>query len=149
VDHITAFLATERPNYPIFLDCEGRDLGILGGKLGIENDVYLVDIIIYPEALESLKTVLEDNRLEKVVWDGRKDYCELWHGHGIELKSPVDLQLVRVYEVCGGLAGPNGFIMLQGMGKVFQNKRSVVQDSGINKARFEEGASCIWRIIDS
>lgn len=152
-DRVTA---TKRPNYPIYLDCEGRDPGRLGGKLGlvqlgIETDVYLVDVITYPEALDSLKTILEDTRLEKVVWDGRSDYCELWHGHGIELRSPVDLQPVRVYEVCNGRPGPNGFIMLQGMGKVFQSKAAVARNSGINKTRFEDGSSShsIYELIFS
>ena len=144
VDHLTAFLASERSNHTIFLDCEGRDLGRVGGKLGlvqlgIENEVYLVDIITYPEALDSLKPILENSRLKKVVWDGRNDYCELWHGHGIELRSPLDLQLVRVYEACNGRSGSQGFIMLQGMGKVFQSKGTVVRESGINQSRLEEG----------
>ena len=119
-------------------------MGRIGGKLGlvqlgVENEVYLVDIIAYPEALISLKNILENPRLQTVVWDGRMDYCELWHGHGIELKLPVDLQLVRVYERCGGRAGPQGFIMMEGMGKVFSSKPLAVVHSGINQQRFEEG----------
>jgi len=102
-----------------------------------------VDIITYPEALDSLKPIIENPRLEKVVWDGRNDYCELWHGHGIELRSPLDLQLVRVYEACNGRSGSQGFIMLQGMGKVFQSKATVVRESGINQTRLEEGTSTL------
>ena len=73
VDHIKTFLTTEKANHPIFLDCEGRDLGRIGGKLGliqlgVESKVYLVDVITYPQALVPLKTILEDPKLEKVVW---------------------------------------------------------------------------------
>jgi hypothetical protein len=99
----------------------------------------LVDVITYPQALVPLKTILEDSRLEKVVWDGRMDYSELWHGHGIKLTKPVDLQLVRVYESCGGRAGPQGYMILEGMGKVFSSKPSVARVSGINQLRFNEG----------
>lgn len=121
-------------------------MGRIGGKLGlvqlgVENQVYLVDVIAYPEALVSIKRFLEDPRLQKVVWDGRMDYCELWHGHGIKLRSPLDLQLVRVYETCNGLAGPQGYMTLEGMGKVFSSKRAVVRDSGLNQRRFNEGQS--------
>jgi hypothetical protein len=67
------------------------------------------------------------------------DYSELWHGHGIKLTKPVDLQLVRVYERCGGRAGAQGYMMLEGMGKVFSSKPSVARVSGINQLRFNEG----------
>ena len=67
------------------------------------------------------------------------DYSKLWHGRGIELTKPVDLQLVRVYERCGGRAGAQGYMMLEGMGMVFSPKPSVTRDSGINQLRFHEG----------
>jgi len=145
MEHIATFLSTNQvENEPIFLDCEGLDLGCLGGELGliqlgVENIVYLVDVIAYPESLVSLKPILEDPLLKKVVWDGRSDYSELWNGHGIKLTSPVDLQLVRVYEKCRGVAGADGYIMLEGMGKVFSSKAGIARESGINQTRFAQG----------
>ena len=131
---------------PIFLDCEGRDLGRQGGKLGlvqlgVEKEVYLVDVIAYPESLETLKNILENPDLDKIVWDGRSDYCELSCGHGIAMGPLIDLQLLRVYEMCGGVS-PNagGYIKLDGMGKVFERvPESVRRASGIVMDNFLKG----------
>jgi len=84
------------------LDCEGRSLGDQNGKLGliqigVETTTYLVDVILLPSALSSLKTYLENPRLTKYVWDARSDYSELLHGHGITIKGLVDLQLLHVH----------------------------------------------------
>jgi hypothetical protein len=84
------------------LDCEGRSLGDQNGKLGliqigVETTTYLVDVILLPSAISSLKTYLENPRLTKYVWDARSDYSELLHGHGITIKGLVDLQLLNVH----------------------------------------------------
>jgi hypothetical protein len=84
------------------LDCEGRSLGDQNGKLGliqigVETTTYLVDVILLPSAISSLKTYLENPRLTKYVWDARSDYSELLHGHGITIKGLVDLQLLYVH----------------------------------------------------
>ena len=47
-------LVTSSAQIPIFLDCEGHDLGKVGGKLGlvqigVDDTVYLVDVIKYPK----------------------------------------------------------------------------------------------------
>src|SRR5271155_5807635 len=65
---------------PILIDCEGRDLGRIGGKLGlvqlgIGEHVYLIDVIAYPKSLEVLKDALENVEIEKIVWDGRNDFA--------------------------------------------------------------------------
>ena len=44
-----------------------------------------------------LKPYLESTTITKYVWDGRCDYSELKHGHGITLKGVVDLQLADVH----------------------------------------------------
>lgn len=130
---------------PIFLDCEGRDLGRIGGKLGlvqlgIGEDVYLIDVITYPKSLEILKDVLENAEIEKVVWDGRSDFAALWHGHGISMDSILDLQLVKVYISSGGVKGSRGFIKLDGLGKVFEScSRDVLFESGIDLERLANG----------
>jgi len=130
---------------PIFLDCEGRNLGRIGGKLGlvqlgIGEDVYLIDAIASPKSLEVLKDALENTEIEKVVWDGRSDFAAMWHGHGISMNSVLDLQLVKVYVSSGGVKGSRGFIKLEGLGKVFEScSRQVLFDSGIDLERLGNG----------
>lgn len=120
---------------PIFLDCEGRDLGRTDGKLGlvqlgIEVEIYIVDIVEIAESLDILKMILEHETFEKVLWDGRNDYAELWHGHGIDMSPVLDLQLVRIHETSSGRG--RGFTRLDGMGKVFSamNRDSTVNARG-------------------
>lgn len=126
---------------PVYLDCEGRDLGRISGKLGlvqlsIEDKIYLVDVIAFPENIATLKDILENPVLEKVVWDGRMDYSELWHGHGISVNPVLDLQLVRIYRVCDGRAGGSGFIKLEAMSRVFENiDYRLRQESGIDVSK--------------
>jgi len=141
--HFTS-LAKATTTVPVFLDCEGRDLGRTDGKLclvqlGLEEVIYLVDVIECPLSLTTLKMVLENPKFEKIVWDGRSDYAELWHGHGISLNPVLDLQLVRVYE-SGGYR--RGFINLDGMRNVFSAivGRGLTCD-GIDLKRMIEGTS--------
>lgn len=87
----------------IFLNCEGRDLGRVGGRLallgiGIKDEIYLLDILTYSRNLDAVKSILEDSGVEKIVWDGRDMFSELWHGHEIQLQGVLDLQLLHVYE---------------------------------------------------
>ena len=117
---------------PIFLDCKGRDLGRMNGKLGlvqigIAEHVYLVDVIAYPESLLTLKDILENPKIEKVVWDGRNDYSELWHGHGINMKPVLDLQLIHIHATSHGWR--RGFNVVDGVSKVFSAANC---DSGFN-----------------
>jgi ribonuclease D len=143
--HIERLSSSPEECIQIFLDCEGRDLGRIGGKLGLvqlglEEEVYLIDVISYPESLVILKGVLENPKFEKVVWDGRSDYCELWFGHGIAMGPLIDLQLVRVYESCRGIPGSAGYINLEGMARVFERApHAVRRDSGIVQSTFERG----------
>ena len=146
--HIEKALKSSDGRIPIFLDCEGRDLGREGGKLGlvqlgVERKVYLVDVIAYPASLDTLKGILENPKLDKIVWDGRSDWCELWFGHGIAMGPLIDLQLVRVYEMCNGIPHhAGGYIMLDGMGKVFEKATSSVhEDSGIVMTNYFKGFS--------
>jgi 3'-5' exonuclease len=128
----------------IFLDCEGRDLGKSGGKLGlvqlgIESEIYLVDVIAFPKTINVVKDILENPVLEKVVWDGRSDYAELWHGHGIDLNPVLDLQLVHVYKFSGGLPGPRGFIALTGMSTAFSRLNSRERSTCVDADRMTRG----------
>ena|SRR6266496_485409 len=86
----------------ILLDTESKDLGSPNGQLsliqlGVGTTTYLVDIVKFPSAIRMLKSYLESPRLRKYVWDGRSDYSEVRHGHGITLNGVVDLQLVHIH----------------------------------------------------
>ena len=112
----------------IYVDCEGKNLGCPGGKLGlvqvgVEDDIYIIDVIKYKEALPGLKKILEDKRLIKVMWDGRKDFSELWHGHRIHLRNVIDLQLVRIYDCQSQWIHRRGFLRLEGMENAFASVR--------------------------
>jgi 3'-5' exonuclease len=101
IDKTIKSSTSQKPPF-ILLDCEGRDLGARNGKLGliqigVGRTTYLVDVIAFPEATTMLKKFLENPKLLKYVWDGRSDYSELRHGHGVTLKGLVDLQLVYIY----------------------------------------------------
>ena len=110
----------------IYVDCEGNDLGCPGGKLGlvqvgVEKDIYLIDVIKYEESIPELKKILEDETLVKVMWDARNDFSELWHGHKIHLQTVLDLQLLRIYIRESWRIGARGWIKLEGMGRAFSD----------------------------
>ena len=91
----------------MFFCCEGRDLGRGGGRLGlvqigVEEDIYLLDVLTYGKNLEALKEILENEGIEKIVWDGRFASSELWHDQEISIVSGIDIQLVHVQEKTGG-----------------------------------------------
>ena len=110
----------------VFLSCEGRDVGRVGGRLGlveigVKEDIYLLDVLTYSRNLEVLKSLCENDKIEKILWDGRNVVSELWHGHEIALKAPLDLQLVHVYEQTGGRLAPRGFLRAESMSTAFLN----------------------------
>ena len=127
----------------IFVDCEGNDLGCYGGKLGlvqigIENDIYLIDVITFKDSIPVLKEILEDEKLVKIFWDARNDFAELWHGHEIHLRPVLDLQLLRVYQNNGWRINGRGWAKLEGMGRTFSNlsthSRSML---GVSELQFQ------------
>lgn len=126
----------------VFLDCEGRDLGRHGGKLGlvqlgIEEEAYVIDVIEFPGSLMHLKGILEHPQVQKVVWDGRSDYSELWHGHRIRMRPVLDLQLVDVYRYSPERVNRRCSIRLSGLGKAFdkvcESSKSSTVDVSLRK----------------
>lgn len=128
---------------PVFLDCEGLELGRRDGKLGlvqvgIENSVYLVDIIKCPKSLDILKEILESPAFTKVVWDGRHDYAQLWHEHRIGIDPILDLQLVRVHTKLFRPVVARGAIRLDGMMRAFTDLPA--KEPGFNFKLFNQGS---------
>lgn len=90
----------------LLLDCEGRDLGTLGGALGLisigipeTNTVWLFDPVKLPPtspSLQSLLGMLSSKKVRKVVWDGRMDGVALLEKYGVVLAGVLDLQLAEI-----------------------------------------------------
>jgi exonuclease 3'-5' domain-containing protein 1 len=90
----------------IVLDCEGENLGHRGGSLSLislralapqSSEIYLIDIIsLTNDALQPLFNIIKSPSSTKIVFDGRMDYTEFYHGHNITMSGVIDLQLADV-----------------------------------------------------
>jgi len=58
----------------------------------------VVDAIALEGSIPKLATYLQSRTIQKVVWDGRLGYSELWHRYAIRLENVLDLQLVYLHE---------------------------------------------------
>jgi hypothetical protein len=127
VERVNALMRqNEEKESHIYVDCEGNDLGCPEGRLGlvqvgVETDIYLIDVIKYEKGISALKNILENQKLVKVMWDARNDFSELWHGHQIHLQPVLDLQLLRIYVRESWRIGRRGWIKLEGMGRAFSD----------------------------
>ena len=102
-DQATAALAKLTYCTGFAFDSEGHNLGQGGGTLSLlsfklpDGAIFLVDAIVLTEQqLQPFLDILHDQNIRKWVWDGRMDYSELWHGHNVELRGVLDLQLADV-----------------------------------------------------
>lgn len=84
-----------------------------------------------------LKEVLENEGVEKVVWDSRGVGTEMWHGHEIDMKNVVDLQLVQVHQREGGRASRKvGALRIQDLESAFGKMEVGVRNElGVNLKR--------------
>jgi len=142
VNHIRQIIASSARPF-IFLDCEGRELGSRNGKLsliqiGVDGSIYLVDVILFSDAIAMLKEYLEDPNLVKYVWDGRSDYSELRHGHGVTLKGLIDLQLVYLYST-GDAFTSGRTIRLSGMADAAEKLNALTR---AELSQIRSGISC-------
>ncbi|EJD53101.1 hypothetical protein AURDEDRAFT_180678 [Auricularia subglabra TFB-10046 SS5] len=88
----------------IFLDCEGYQLGAVGGSMSLINVscgpdgvVYVVDATCFErDALEPLFELFRNPEIKKVMFDGRMDASEFMHGYNIELEGVLDMQLADI-----------------------------------------------------
>lgn len=97
----------------VFLDCEGHTLGEVGGKLSLLNlgvvpgeggerrpSIFLIDILAFqgPKShhLVPIFDIMRSETVFKVVFDGRMDASELLHGHGVQLRNVLDLQVADI-----------------------------------------------------
>lgn len=106
IDALQTALVEIKSSQTILLDCEGHDLGQKGGSLSLisirttsapQPQTYLIDVVkLNKDALRPLFDILESSSTTKVVFDGRMDYNELYHGFQVKLSGVVDLQLADV-----------------------------------------------------
>ncbi|KAJ8695703.1 hypothetical protein PTI98_008277 [Pleurotus ostreatus] len=91
----------------VVLDLEGLDLGEVGGALSIiilrpigskpPSNTYIVDIMQLPvDDLTPLFNLLRADTPVKVVFDGRKDFCELHYTYGVDLGKTLDMQIAEI-----------------------------------------------------
>lgn len=89
----------------LIFDCEGRDLGVVGGALSIiilrtttaNPQTYLIDVkSLSTTAFNDVFDLLSSPKTQKIVFDGRSDFSACYHEYGIELYNVIDMQLVDI-----------------------------------------------------
>jgi hypothetical protein len=145
--HVQALLAAASPwTKPyILLDCKGRSVGRVGGKLGlvqvgVEDSIYLIDVLTYRKNIDAVK-LLQNSNLDKIVWDGRNIYSEIWHSYEVAVESVIDLQLVHAQEVSkDGQTRKGKVVYVAEMNNAFSKLEVQTQQScGINLDRRRKG----------
>lgn len=89
------------------LDCEGRDLGEKGGALSLISlrtlapepaHTYIIDVVsLGNDKLRPVFDIIGSSSQTKIVFDGRMDFSELYHGHNVSIEGALDLQLADVH----------------------------------------------------
>ncbi len=89
----------------LILDCEGQDLGVVGGSLSIitlrtttsNPQTYLIDVkSLSTVTLNEVFDLLSSVKVQKIVFDGRADFSAFYHEYGVELYNVLDMQLVDI-----------------------------------------------------
>ncbi|KZT54189.1 hypothetical protein CALCODRAFT_457117 [Calocera cornea HHB12733] len=87
----------------LVLDCEGRNLGREDGVLSLicvgtpAGQVYLFDAVsMRVGVMQLVLDLLCDEKVVKIMWDGRMDYLEILLGYGGALAGVLDLQIAEV-----------------------------------------------------
>lgn len=90
----------------LVLDCEGKTLGVEGGTLSLIilralepniSKTYLIDAISLTKGqLNPIFNILRSSSVTRIMFDGRKDFSELFHGCNVYLRGVLDLQLADV-----------------------------------------------------
>ncbi len=99
-----AISAIQKALHPLFIDCEGQNLGCLKGQLSLISvgsprlkEIFVFDVVsLGPQTLRPLFNILAGTNVLKIIWSGRMDFSELFFGHGVEMRNVLDLQIVDV-----------------------------------------------------
>ncbi|XP_052072589.1 piRNA biogenesis protein EXD1-like [Mytilus californianus] len=85
----------------ISLDCEGVDLSRFGCvtmvNIGTRDMVYLIDVLRIGNSVfdDGLRCILENNSIEKLMFDCREDADALFHLYKVKLDGVLDVQLLE------------------------------------------------------
>jgi exonuclease 3'-5' domain-containing protein 1 len=90
----------------LVLDCEGKDIGRTDGLLSVicigtahAEHIFVFDTLALTRsepAMAPLLDLMKNERVCKVVWDGRQDFLEILDNYGVRLGGVLDLQLAEV-----------------------------------------------------
>ncbi|KAI6125999.1 ribonuclease H-like domain-containing protein [Pisolithus croceorrhizus] len=90
----------------LIIDCEGRNIGVLGGALSLlcigterAEQIFVFDVLAlkpFKSHLQPLLHILTDSTVKKVMWDCRNDFLEIENEYNIMLSGIVDLQLAEI-----------------------------------------------------
>ncbi|CAG2234694.1 EGL [Mytilus edulis] len=107
----------------IAFDCEGVDLSRFGSvtmvNIGTRDIIYLIDVLKIGDSVfdDGLRSILENNAIEKLMFDCREDADALFHLHKVNLDGVLDVQLLelsnRIYR--------NGYTKLESLEKCIRN----------------------------
>ena len=106
---VTNAVETLRAYSHIAFDCEGHSLGESEGYLSIISlcaiqstetepiHVFLIDTLaLDSETIRPVFDLLRSDEHTKVIFDGRKDWSELYHRYSVRLTRVLDLQLADI-----------------------------------------------------
>lgn len=105
-DGLQAVVAIISQHNKLILDCEGRDLGDEGGALSLISIrtvppstplTAIIDAVaLSKDKLRPIFDLLESPTIVKIMFDGRMDWCCLYHDYGVTIRNVLDMQLADV-----------------------------------------------------
>ncbi|KAE9384412.1 hypothetical protein BT96DRAFT_842256 [Gymnopus androsaceus JB14] len=137
----------------VALDCEGHDLGRSGGTLSLicvrsispaSLNTIVIDVLAFSRGSSSLKrlfALIESESIQKIVFDGRMDFCAFFYEYGVYMKNVLDMQLAYVERRIARFShrSPNEVHMLAGMA-------SCLRENGITASPKESINHRAWLV---
>ena len=155
------------------IDCEGVDLGQLGGQLSLIQiatrkpgskalSIYIVDVTLLDwrafhhrldpsdESSPSLKSLLESTEVTKLIFDARSDASALSRQFNVRLKGAYDLQLA---EVAARQMKSSGASWLMGLDKALGTcltataamNEDLIWGGHVSKTYHQSGKMEVWK----
>ncbi|KAI5995950.1 ribonuclease H-like domain-containing protein [Pisolithus albus] len=103
VAHATRILADSPV---LIIDCEGRNIGVLGGALSLvcigterAEQIFVFDVLAlepFKSHLQPLLRILTDSAVKKVMWDCRNDFLEIQNEYNVMMTGIIDIQLAEI-----------------------------------------------------
>ncbi|XP_021372133.1 piRNA biogenesis protein EXD1-like [Mizuhopecten yessoensis] len=100
--NLTSALSEIKSQKLLAVDCEGVNLSRLGEltllTIATKAEVFVFDILKLSQAAfdNGLCEVLEDNSIEKLMFDCRQDSDSLWHQFKVKIAGVLDIQLLEI-----------------------------------------------------